>query len=125
MLILNFAHPLSDEQLAQITHLTGQTVDEVRDFSVRFDPDEPFAPQARRLMDQVGLAPDTWQREVILINLPSLSNLAAVLLAELHGRTGHFPAVLRLKPVQGALPGYEVAEIINLQAVRDQAREVR
>ncbi|MGH2522324.1 MAG: CRISPR-associated protein Csx15, partial [Anaerolineales bacterium] len=42
---------------------------------------------------------------------------------ELHGRMGYFPPLIRLRPVQEALPPrYEVAEILNLQAVRDGAR---
>jgi hypothetical protein len=47
-------------------------------------------------------------------------------LAELHGRMGYFPPVLRLRPVEQALPPrYELAEVINLQAVRDSARKER
>ena len=44
-------------------------------------------------------------------------------LAEGHSRIGYFPAIVRLRPLAGSLPPhFEVAEIINLQAVRDQAR---
>lgn len=45
-----------------------------------------------------------------------------MVLAELHGLTGHFPTIMRLKP-SGAT--YEVAEIINLQKIRDKRRELR
>jgi hypothetical protein len=39
---------------------------------------------------------------------------------------GYFPPIVRLKPVAGALPPrYEVAEVINLQGVRDTARKKR
>lgn len=38
----------------------------------------------------------------------------------------HFPAILRLCPVVGSVPTvYEVAELVNLQAVREQARRRR
>jgi hypothetical protein len=48
------------------------------------------------------------------------------LLAELHGRMGHFPAVLRLRPVPDSNPPqFEVAEVINLQEVRDETRKRR
>jgi hypothetical protein len=61
-----------------------------------------------------------------LVNLPALAPAAAALLAELHGRMGYFPAIVRIRPVAGSTPpAYEVAEIINLQAVRDAARERR
>ncbi|MBC7335619.1 MAG: hypothetical protein H5U01_05025 [Clostridia bacterium] len=38
---------------------------------------------------------------------------------------GHFPAIMRLRPTSDVPPQFEVAEIINLQQVRDQARERR
>jgi len=39
---------------------------------------------------------------------------------------GYFPPVLRLKPVAGALPPrFKVAEILNLQAIRQDARARR
>jgi hypothetical protein len=39
---------------------------------------------------------------------------------------GYFPPLARLRPVEGSLPPrYEVAEVINLQQVRDAARRRR
>ncbi len=39
---------------------------------------------------------------------------------------GYFPACIRLRPVPESLPPrFEVAEILNLQAVRDAARQGR
>jgi len=103
--------------------LTGQKVTEVRGEMPQFDHGAPFAEQVRALADRVGLSPEEWQTTPLLVNLPGYAPAAAALLAELHGRMGHFPAVLRLRPVEGSVPTrYEVAEIINLQAIRDQAR---
>jgi hypothetical protein len=42
-----------------------------------------------------------------------------------YGRIGHFPALIRLRPKSGSLPSYEVAELLNLQAIRDAARRRR
>lgn len=40
--------------------------------------------------------------------------------------TANFPAVMRLRPIENAVPPqFEVAEIINLQAVRERARQGR
>ncbi len=48
---------------------------------------------------------------------------ALCLLSELHGRIGHFPALVRLRPCPHCNPVvYAVAELINLQALRDAAR---
>ena len=55
-----------------------------------------------------------------------LNFITALLLAALHGRMGYFPPVIRLRPDAGSLPPrYEVVEILNLQAVRDAARQER
>jgi hypothetical protein len=62
----------------------------------------------------------------MLVNLPSLNVIAALLLAELHGRCGYFPAVLRLQPIPHTTPPqFAVAEILNLQQVREAARQRR
>jgi hypothetical protein len=92
----------------------------------QFDPEQAFAGQARRLVDDLGLTPAEWQQAPLLVVLPGLNFGAATVLAELHGRCGYFPAVVRLRPVEGSLPPrYELAEIINLQAIRDTARQQR
>ncbi len=126
MLIVNFGHPITDEQLEQIVRLTGRAVAEVRDAPCRFDHAQPFDEQTQAVVESVGLTSEEWQTLPILVNLPALSVIAALVLAELHGRMGYFPAVLRLRPVEGAVPPrFEVAEILNLQQVRDRARQRR
>ena len=86
----------------------------------------PFAEQVRELVDGIGLTPEQWQTVPLLINPPAYNYVAVLLLAELHGRMGYFPACLRLRPVEDAVPPrFEVAEILNLQKVRNGARKVR
>ena len=126
MILLNFTHPLSTEQCARIEALTGQPLTRVIAAPVQFDHDRPFAAQVAAVVDAIGLTPAEWQSEPLLLNPPALNFITATLLAELHGRIGFFPPVIRLRPVEGALPPrYEVSEIVNLQAVRDQARHRR
>lgn len=123
MILLNFAHPLTAEQLAQVAALTGQPVTEVRGEMPQLNHALPFAEQVRALVARVGLSPEEWQTTPLLVNPPGYAPAAAALLAELHGRCGHFPALLRLRPVEGSTPTrYEVAEVLNLQQVRDDAR---
>ncbi len=123
MILLNFAHPLTDSQKAQIEALTGEAIEQVIAVPVHFDNTQPFLPQLERLMAQVPLAPEAWQTKPILVNPPSLNFITALLLAELHGRMGYFPPIVRLHPVPDTVPPrYEVAEILNLQAVRETAR---
>jgi len=126
MILLNFSHPLTGEQLAQVEALTGQAVTEVRGEMPQLDHQAPFVEQVRALADRVGLSAEEWQTMPLLVNPPGYAPAAAVLLAELHGRMGHFPATLHLRPVEGSVPTrYEVASVVNLQEVRDRAREKR
>jgi len=126
MIVLNFSHPVSPEQQQQIEAITGQTIARLIDISSQVDVQQPLAPQVVAMADAAGLAPGQWQTEAILINPPALNFSAVVLLAELHGRMGYFPPILRLGPLADSLPRrFEVAEIIDLQTLRDQARRRR
>ncbi|MCS6889189.1 CRISPR-associated protein Csx15 [Chloroflexus sp.] len=123
MIILNYSHPITAAQQEQIIALTGQAISQIIDINSQIDQQQPLGPQIINLADAAGLSPAQWQSEAILVNLPALNFSAATLLAELHGRMGYFPPVLRLRPVAGAVPPrYEVAEILNLQVLRDEAR---
>jgi hypothetical protein len=126
MILLNFSHPLTPTHIEQIEVLTKQKVERVVKVPTQFDHERSFAEQVQTLVDGVEFTAEEWQTTPMLVNPPSLNLIAATLLAELHGRMGYFPSVLRLKPVQGSTPPqFEMAEIINLQAVRDRAREQR
>jgi len=126
MILLNFAHPLTQEHITQIEHLTGQKIERVIAIPTQIDPQQPLIPQVVMLADACGLSPAEWETLPLLVNPPSLNFIAVVLLAELHGRMGYFPPCLRLRPVKDALPPrFEVAEVLNLQAVRDAARRKR
>jgi hypothetical protein len=126
MIVLNFSHPLTTEHLAQIEGITGQKVEKVIAVKTQFDNTRPFAEQVEELVKSVGLSPEEWQTLPIIIHPPALNFIAVTLLAYLHGLMGYFPAVIRLRPVEGNVPPrYEVAEVINLQEVRDRAREAR
>lgn len=126
MVILNYAHPFTPDQMEQIEALTGRKVERVIEIPCRIDHQQPLVPQVVALADQAGFSPAEWQSAPLLINPPSLNFIAVALTAELHGRCGYFPAMLRIRPVPDAVPPrYEVAEIVNLQALRDEARARR
>ena len=125
ILVLNFSHPLTAAQLDQLTALLGERP-EVRQIAVHIDRTQPLAKVAHQLADTAGLNPEEWQTVPLMVNPPGLAPLALALIAEIHGRCGYFPAILNIRPVEGALPArYEVAEIVNLQAVREAARARR
>ena len=126
MLILNFAHPLTEEQLAGIKALSGKVITSVTEIPSQIDPGKAIEPQIEAMLDGINLTTQEWQTKAILINLPSLNYSTAALLAQLHGRIGYFPSILRLRPNnEGLTPHFETAEILNLQAIRERAREKR
>lgn len=126
MHILNFSHPLTEAQLAAIKQRVGTDEATITSAKTHFDTEEPFGEQVVSLIDTLNITPEAWQGEAWLVVLPSLNYIAAVLLAELHWRMGHFPAIARLRPVADALTTtYELAEIINLEQLRQGARTRR
>jgi len=123
MLILNFSHPLTSEQVAALEALTGQPAAPIIHVDTQFDHLQAFIPQVEALADACGLSPAEWQTTPLLVVPPALSPIAVALLAELHGRMGYFPSCVRLRPVASAVPPrFEVAEILPLNAVREAAR---
>jgi hypothetical protein len=126
MQILNFAHPLAEEQLAKIEDLAGKKISGVINIDSQIDTTKPIEEQIAAMLDRTGLTSVEWQTKPLLVNLPSLNYSAAAMLAQLHGRMGYFPSILRLRPVTDSIaPRFEVAEILNLQAMRERAREKR
>lgn len=130
ILVLNFTHPLSQQQREQIEALASTSIEEIRTIPVQINLSEPLEPQIIKVIDSVNLSSQEWQTRPLLINPPGYGPAAFVLLAELHGRIGHFPTLLRLRPVQAQLSHrttatYEVAELINLQTIRETARRRR
>lgn len=126
MLILNYAHPFTPDQISQIEQLVGVPIKEIKQIKVHLDQAEPLLPQVTVLANAAELTNEEWSGTPLLINPPSLNFVAVALIAELHGRMGYFPACLRLRPVEGSVPPrYEVAEVLNLQDIRNAARERR
>ncbi|MGH7456164.1 MAG: CRISPR-associated protein Csx15 [bacterium] len=126
MLLLNLSHPLTPAHLEQAAKLSGKTIARILDVPVHFDAAKTYAEQITALVDGIGLAPQQWQSEPILLNPPSFNFIAIALLAELHGRMGYFPPCLRLRPISNSLPPqFEVAEILNLNEIRERARQRR
>lgn len=125
MLILNFAHPLTEEQLDQVAELTGLAPEalEVRAIPTHMDMEGSFAQQVVALADRCGLSPEEWQTTPLIVVPPALSSAAVALLAEIHGRTGYFVPIVRMKQeFGGAGAKFSVAEVLDLQHIRVQAR---
>jgi hypothetical protein len=126
MILLNFSHPLSAEQLLIAESLVSSKFTSIIDIKTHLDHQTSFPLQVKKLVGDTHLTSQQWQNSKILVVPPSLSIISCILLSELHGRMGYFPAVLRVKPVPGSTPPvFEPAEVLNLQAIRDSSRENR
>jgi hypothetical protein len=124
--IINFAHPFTKDQLDQIRESLGCDIEIAYQSTAQFDHQAPFPAQVDALLESIPISGNQWQTERLLINLPSLNVIAALMLANLHGRIGHFPTVIRLKPRENATPPvFDLAEILNLNQMRENARRKR
>lgn len=124
MYLLNFSHPITESQLEQIQQLLSpMKVDQVINYRIAFDPNEPFYNQLTTFWNQQPFLMDALESTPFLVNLPAHNVIAALLLSHLHGLVGYFPSVIRLKANQDLTPTtFEIAEMINLQSVREKAR---
>src|SRR5579859_3676683 len=103
MLILNFTHPITDEQRAQIESLADTAITDIRTIAVQINQQAALSEQITAIVESVGLSSEEWQTLPLLINPPGYAPAAFVLLAQLHGRSGHFPTLIRLRPKYGAM----------------------
>jgi hypothetical protein len=126
MIVLNYSHPITDDQRARIESLAGVSIDRIADIPVHFDQERPFDEQAAALAQASGLTSEQWQTESLLINPPAFAPGAVVLLAYLHGLMGYFPPVVRIRPVaENPTRRFEVAEVVDLQQTRERGRMTR
>jgi len=124
--IINFGHPLTEEQKQSIERITQASIEQIIAITPQFDNSLSYAEQCVELIDRVGLTPEQWQGLRLLVVPPSFAPIASCVIAELHGRMGYFPPIVRLRPIANCVPPqFEVAEIINLQAIREEARSRR
>jgi transcriptional regulator with XRE-family HTH domain len=123
VLILNFAHPLTAQQQAQIEELPNTTIENIILIPTLINEDEPLEPQIASLIEAIDQSDNNWHKRDILLNPPGYAPAAILLLAEIHGRIGHFPTLIRMRPKHASVTTYEVIELLNLQTTRDSARK--
>ena len=80
MLILNFAHPLTDDQKRQIERLVEAPLDDIVTIPVQIDQAGLLEPQIIAIVDAVPLTSEEWQTRPLLINPPGYAPAAFVLL---------------------------------------------
>ena len=123
LLVLNFAHPLTVQQQAQIEELSSTIIENIINIPTLINEEERLEPQIANLIEAVDQSIHDWHKRDILVNPPGYASAAILLLAEIHGRIGHFPTIIRMRPNHTSITTYEVIELLNLQTIRDAARK--
>jgi hypothetical protein len=116
MILLNFARPLTDEQLRQLATEFGQTIVEIKQIPTRVNLDVNLNGEVSRLIGLVGWSDQEWKehRGNVLVKLPALADVAALLAHEVCFLAGQVD-IVRLKPVGTAVgTHYTVAEILTI-----------
>lgn len=119
-MLVNFARPLSPEQVREVERLCGSEIDEIIEAPlVNLDNTQPFGPQIEAMIRATGLTAEQWQSLPLIVNVHPFPSAAAMLLARLHGIKGRFPDIIRLRPITLGSQEFEVAEVVELQRLRD------
>ena len=61
MIVVNFAHPLTEAQYSEIERLAGAAITLLRDVACHVDNERPLASQVAACVDAVGLKATEWQ----------------------------------------------------------------
>jgi hypothetical protein len=121
MILINFGAAFRPLQISQAEAFLHEPITRVIDLSINVDPDQEMLPQFKQRMVKLKLGNLDLRAEPVVVNLPQQNYLAVMILAELHARMGYFPRIIRTRmKASGILPYYEVAEVIDLQAIEDQ-----
>jgi len=127
-LVLNFSgHPVLPCQKQEIDRHMHWTSSDVINVALGNVPeDQNFADFITKAVERAGLLPEEWQATPLVVIPAGYSPIWSVVLAELHGRLGYFPDVVRLRSAsKPSAEQFEVAEIMNLREVRHQSRSKR
>ena len=126
MIVLNFSHPLTEDQKREVAGLveypegspaamTDQEVEREIVIPSQMDNGQPFIPQLYRKFSEIPLTEWEWEHADIVVVPPAYAPACAVVIAMLHEKMGDFPKVIRIRPVAGAIPPrFEVAEVMRV-----------
>lgn len=126
-IVLNFSHDFTPEQREEILALLEKNEDEVEireGLGRQYQYESAFGlvKHVREQVAAVRLGASAWQECQIVVNLPAYSGGAMIALADMNGRMGYFPTVLR---VERADDGFHYTEALDLEQLRLRALKER
>lgn len=126
IVVINFSgHPLTPDQKHQIEEMENGFIGEVIEIPLHFDPTQSMKFQIERAIESINLTKDEWSSQNLYLVLPGLAPGGAAVLAYIHGLRGSFPKVIWIYQNPEDRTRFDVAQILNLQDLRDTAREKR
>ncbi len=122
MILINYNRPLKPDQINQVEAIIHEGIERVIDLGVpELDVDAPVQPQLKALTKRLERLDLDLQKEPVIILLPPQNYQAVMVMADLHGRMGYFPRVIRtlLRTGGGLFPRHDAVEVLDPQALED------
>ena len=128
MIILNFSHPLTDNQKEQIRKKLSVSIKEWHESKILrincyINIDRPLSEQINNILDNIP--ENVWHKHILFIP-PPIAHSAILITISIRERCGYYPQSIRIKRERKSLPPrYVIAEVINLNDFREQSRAKR
>jgi hypothetical protein len=124
MLLLNFGSKIGQIEIEQINALSHDKITEWVYLPVDPYNQAPFQQQLSGLYKKAKLTNEDFMKQTLVLNLPASALNAAIILADIHGRTGKFPLVIRLRPAMfGIRVRSDVVDLLDLNSTHIEMQE--
>ena len=124
IILLNLSgHPVTEDQQRQLIE-RGFFIEEVIECPAHF-MNESIVPQIDALLLNVDLTIEEWNTKRIAVVPAGLSAPSIALIARIHGLCGHFPDVIWVQRSADHAGTFIIGEYIDVQSLRDAARQAR
>lgn len=128
MIILNFSHPLTQEQKEQIRQKAGISKNDWNNSRVirvncYINIEKDLPRQINQILENIPNY--VWNGHVMIVP-PPIAHSAILISIGIRERCGYYPQAIRIKRVTKSLPPkFVVAEVIDLNNFKEKSRSMR
>lgn len=116
MILLNFGSKMQKIGFEQFSALTGRKITEQIMLPMEYTQAADFIREVDTLFAKVKLTTEELKQDRYVLLPPANGHAAAILLVELHRRTGQFPYLIRTRPpLYGFNFGSDIVEVVDLE----------